>query len=381
MKINYLMGIGLSIIGGACASFYIFHPKPESPLIETSFQQLPHWNTRNHEKSFKSFQVSCQALLKKDPKEVVGLANLNMKIQDWLPACQNALQLTSELSNKKAQNFFEHYFTAYQWREPKTGLLTGYYSPLFKGSLQQTKKFPYPVYGVPNDLIQANLKDFSSQLPNKIIFGKIQGHQFVPYDDRAHIRSGSIGSKAAVLAWVAHPMDALELEIQGAGAIQTPNGLLTLNYAAQNNQPYQAIGKFLIEDKKLLSKDVTMTAIRQYFKKHPAEINHYFNKNPSFVFFKLANKALFLGVLNTKLSPGYSMAVDPNYIPLGTPVFVSTELPNHHAFNRLLIAQDVGGAIKGPIRGDIYWGTGKHAKNMASDMKQQGSLWILLPRK
>lgn len=381
MKINYLMSIGLSVIVGASTSYFFLKNDNSKPLLQASYKNLPHWNSRVHAKSFKSFQISCQALLKKDPEQNIGFAQLNMKVKDWFPACQKALEYPKGLSNNRAKKFFEHYFTPYHWREYNSGLFTGYYSPLFKGSLAQSEKYPYPVYGVPRDLIQANLKDFSEQLPNKIIFGKIQGHQFLPYDNRAQITQGSINAKAPVLAWVANPMDALELEIQGAGAIQTKNAILTLNYAAQNSHPYNAIGKFLIEDKKLLAKDVTMLSIRHYFKQHPEEVNYYFNKNPSFVFFKLVNKPLFLGALNVPLSSGYSLAVDPSYLPLGTPVFVSTELPNHKPFNRLLIAQDVGGAIKGPIRGDIYWGTGKYAQNMASSMKQLGTYWLLLPIK
>lgn len=381
MKINYLICIGLSVIVGASASFYLFNQQAPQPLLAASFQNLPHWNSREHAKSFKSFQISCQALLKKDPNLQVGFAELKMTSKDWFPACQKAMEYPMGLSNTEAKKFFEHYFTPYFWRTQKTGLFTGYYSPLFKGSLEKSEKYRFPVYGVPKDLIQANLKDFSSQLPNKVIFGKIKGHRFIPYDDRAHISDGALNSKAPVIAWLANPMDALEIEIQGAGAIQTKQAMLTLNYAAQNNQPYNAIGKFLIEDKKMLAKDVTMLTIRHYFRQHPDEVNYYFNKNPSFVFFKLISKPLFLGALNVPLSPGYSMAIDPNYIPLGTPVFVSTELPNHHHFNRLLIAQDVGGAIKGPIRGDIYWGTGKVARDMASNMKQLGTYWFLLPRK
>lgn len=358
------------------------HPpqkKSHSPLTKGTYTQLPNWDQNHHAKSLRTFQKSCQVMLKKRPEQSVGFAEFHMQAKDWFLVCTQALKLGSHLGNQQAKYFFEHYFTPYQWTEKSPGLFTGYYSPEFKGRLEKGTSYRYPIYATPNDLVIATLADFSPGYVQKIIYGKIQGKHLIPYDTRAQISKGSIQSRASVLAWVKNPMDALELEIQGAGVIVTPTKKIILNYAAQNGHPYQAIGKFLIEEHKINRTDISMFKIREYFNQYPNQIDYYFNRNPSYVFFKEVDKPLFFGAQNIPLTPGYSMAIDQSFVPLGMPVFISTELPTHRMFNRLMIAQDIGGAIKGPIRGDIYWGAGAYAREMASLMKQEGNYWLLIP--
>jgi len=353
----------------------------EPSLISTRFESLPNWNLKKHAESLRTFQKSCQVMLKSKPSQSIGAKELSLQMKDFYKVCQLALQLPQTTNDQQAQQFFETNFTPYHWSHVEKGLFTGYYSPCFSGRQHKTDEYRYPIYGLPSNLVTLKLSDFSKDLPNKTIFGKIQDHRLKPYDRRADINKGTIARYAPVLAWLKDPMDALELEIQGAGMIQMPDKRLVLNYAAQNGQPYHAIGKFLIADGKIEKKDMSMFAIREYFKQHPEQVDHYFNQNPSYVFFKPVSKALFYGAQNVPLSPGYSLAVDNNYIPLGTPIYVSTELPHQHHLHRLMIAQDIGGAIKGPIRGDIYWGTHPRAKQMASLMQHEGTFWLLLPKR
>jgi membrane-bound lytic murein transglycosylase A len=352
---------------------------PTPKMIKTSFNMLPAWNELKHAHSLHTFQKSCRVMLKKKPNEEITFGDKTLRNKTWFPVCQAALQLPENISHQEAKTFFEKHFVPKVWKEKPDTLFTGYYSPYIEGSLVKTKEYHYPIYATPNDLIFLNLRDFSADLPKKTIYGKVIKQHFVAYDSRQKIYKGSIQNKAEVLAWVKNPMDGLELEIQGAGIIHTPEKDLILNYAAQNGQSYRAIGRFLIQEGKLSRETVTMTTIRQYFEAHPEDIQRIFIKNPSFVFFKLMKEIAFYGYQNINLSPGYSLAVDKNFIPMGTPIFISTTLPNQHAFQRLMIAQDVGGAIKGPTRGDIYWGTGLKAKQLASDMKQAGDMWYLFP--
>ena len=354
-------------------------PDPIPSIIPSQFDTLPNWNKKKHAQSLRTFQKSCQVMLKSNPSQSIGAKQLSLHIQDFHKVCQEALKLPQTTDDYQARQFFEKHFTPYRWSHVEKGLFTGYYSPTFPGRPQKTNAYRYPIYGLPTNLVMIKLSDFSKDFPNKTLYGKLDQHRIKPYDRRADINKGSIKPYAPVLAWLKDPMDALELEIQGAGIIEMPNKTFVLNYAAQNGQPYQAIGKFLIADGKIEKKDMSMFAIRDYFAHHPEQVNHYFNQNPSYVFFKPVTKTLFYGAQNVPLTPGYSLAIDHQYIPLGMPIYVSTELPNQNRLERLMIAQDIGGAIKGPIRGDIYWGKHPHAKQMASLMQHQGTFWMLIP--
>jgi membrane-bound lytic murein transglycosylase A len=355
------------------------HSAPQPLMHASSFKELPYWSKVHHAKSLEVFQKSCQKILKTPTSTQMIFGTQTFTAQDWIPVCQEALKLNNQ-NPITAKNFFEQYFTPMYWKGSSPGLFTGYYAPEIEGRLKADRQFKYPIYATPKDLIFLNLKDFFENLPNKRLYGKILNQHFVAYDDRDKIYHGSLKQRAEVIAWVKNPLDSLELEIQGSGVIQTPEKRVILNYAAQNGHRYHAIGRSLIQEGKMRKTEVTFTSIRRYFEKHPQELHHFLIQNPSYVFFKVVSKFAFYGYQNIPLSPGYSLAVDPNYIPMGAPIFISTNLPNHQNFQRLMIAQDVGGAIKGPIRGDIYWGNGLKAKELASDMKQAGQMWYLVPK-
>lgn len=351
-----------------------------SALRRIGLYKIPHWNEVDHLKSLMVFQKSCQLLNKKNIAETQQTHLINLNTLQFRETCQKALKLGSKISSAEAKSFFENHFKAYTLKNPtKDVLFTGYYSPNFEGRLKKDSIYKYPIYAKPKNLIAISLKKFSKNLPDTFIYGKIQNRNFVPYDDRASISKGSIDKFSAVIAWVKNPMDALELEIQGAGIIRTPEKILHLNYAAQNGHPYEAVGKFLIQENIILKKNMSMTAIRQYFDNHPQDVDRIFNKNSSYVFFKTTPKSIFYGYQNIPLTSGYSMAVDKNTIPLGLPIFLKTKLPNQQQFYRLMIAQDIGGAIKGPYRGDIYFGTQQQAMQLAREMQSTGKYWILLP--
>jgi membrane-bound lytic murein transglycosylase A len=317
-------------------------------------------------------------MLKQAPDKPIQIGAEIFEMQRWFPICHQALQQKP----LDAKQFFEQYFEVKTWKHPGQGLITGYYSPTYPGRLKADAEFRFPVYAKPKDLVTLNLQDFVPSLAKKILYGKIKNQQLLPYDTREQIAQGSLKGRAEVLAWLKSPMDALDLEIQGAGVVATPERTLVLNYAAQNGLPYQALGRILIQQGFMEKRLVTMQKIREFFEQNPEKVSKLFALNPSYVFFKVIPEFKFYGAQNINLSPGYSIAVDPRFVALGTPVLISTTLPHHQRpWHRLMIAQDIGGAIKGKIRADIYWGRGNKAQQLASDMKQSGKMWFLIPRK
>lgn len=263
-----------------------------------------------------------------------------------------------------------------------TGLITGYYEPVYPGSLARTDSARYPLYGQPKDLITVALDEIYPDLKGKRLRGKLVGQKLVPFPDRGEIERK--GLSAPVLAWLNDPLDVQFMQVQGSGRVQLPDGQqIRLGYADQNGRPYQPIGRWLVQQGEMPASAVTMQSIRDWAATHPDRINSLLDSNPSYVFFRTlppSNEGP-LGSLNTPLIAGRSIAVDPATIPLGSLAFISTTRPDTGAsLQRMVAAQDTGGAIKGSVRADFFWGTGKEAGELAGRMKQDGSLWLLWPK-
>lgn len=365
--------------------------KPEPVLLRAvNFEKIPGWNiTHNYRASLKTFQQSCQIFSKQAPSTVIGTALIPLTVQDMQKSCQAALKLTNNnLSNQQAKHFFEHWFTAvipYQ-KKAIEGLFTGYYMPLLLGSLVKTDQFNIPIYGVPDNLLSIELGLFNRSWEGKHLMARIEGQKVLPYFTRKQINQGAIKNHAPVLAWTTSAIERLNLEIQGSGVVRLSHGEpIYLGYAAANGAPYIPIGRVMI-NKGIFTRDTaSMPAIRAYLKAHPEEVDPIINENKSFVFFKRLKEKIALGAQGIGLTPGYSLAVDPRWIPLGLPIWLSTTHPDprqtsHQPLNRLMIAQDTGGAIRGVVRGDIYWGEGKRAESIAGNMRNKGYYWILVPK-
>ncbi len=363
-------------------------PEQIVELKAVPFSELPGWDKANPLVSLKAFRSSCQSFLRQNPDAKVGNDLIQMSAKDWHPVCKKALALKTN-SAKEARAFFEAWFTpmTYYNGQPMKGLFTGYYFPTLEGSLQATEAYKIPIYGLPRDRVSVRLRDFDENLPNRTLVGRIKQKQFVPYYTRAEIDAGAVLGKSPIVAWVKSPIDRLFIEIQGSGILRLPEGgELVLGYAGGNGAPYTAIGRVLI-DKGVMTKDnASMQRIRAYLESHPEEMESVIHQNQSFVFFRVLEQKGALGSQGLLLTPGYSLAVDQNYVPLGLPVWLNTTRPDQHTnathpFHRLMIAQDTGGAIRGAVRGDIYWGAGQHATEIAGKMKDEGQYWLLLPKK
>ena len=235
------------------------------------------------------------------------------------------------------------------------GLLTGYFIPDFSAALQKDAQHTVPVYGVPT----------------------------VPYKhlSRKAIDAGALAGKAPILAWLQSPIDRFFLQIQGSGFIRLPDGTRRkLQFAAKSEQPYTPIGRILIARGEVAKEDMSVQAIRDWLERHPDQSQALMQENASYVFFtREAADEMPKGAQNVPLTPGQSLAVDPAFFPLGLPVFIETQLHDGRRFAQLMVAQDTGTAIKGPLRGDIFFGTGEVAARLAGHQQSPGVWTLLLP--
>lgn len=260
------------------------------------------------------------------------------------------------------------------------GLFTGYYEPLLHASRTKDARYNAPIYKRPNDTIEVNLGDFRDSLKGQKIVGRIDGRKLSPYYDRAAIARGAIAGKGNELLWGDSEVDIFFLEVQGSGRAELPDGsLVRIGYDAQNGHGYTAIGKIL-KDSGEIPPPITMPKIRQWLAENPHRVREILDQNASTVFFREMKQDGAVGAASVVLTPEHSLAVDPAFYSYHLPLWLRTTTPDGAPYNRLMLAQDTGGAIRGPIRGDIFWGFGPRATEMAGGMQQQGDLYVLLPK-
>lgn len=267
-------------------------------------------------------------------------------------------------------------------------LFTGYYEPHLRGSLSPSEDYRFPIYARPKDLINIDLSLFKEKYAGEKIIARYTDQQVLPYYDRREIDSdGALEGSTEVLAWVEDPVDVFFLQIQGSGKIYLDQGaVLNVHYHTSNGRPYRSIGKLLIDKEKITVEEMSMQKIREYLNNHPGEIEEVFNYNPSYVFFKIEPDGP-LGNINVKLTPGRSIALDYRIFPKAALCFIETELPvvdsagqiqSWRRFTRFAMNQDTGGAIRGPGRADIFWGSGPYAEIAAGHLKHPGKLFLLV---
>ncbi|QVL44889.1 MAG: murein transglycosylase A [Methylophilaceae bacterium] len=308
------------------------------------------------------------------------------KKEHWKAACDTA-QLMKQPNNAAIIDYFSNYFDVYRaYNEDgtSTGTITGYYQPLLNGSKTQSTQYPYPLYREPADLITVELAEAYPELKFKRIRGKLEGKKLVPYRTRAEIDTKPSPLAGDELFWIDDIIDVFFLQIQGSGVVQLDNGeQVQVGYANQNGYPYKSIGRLLVEQGELTLDKASMQGIKNWARNHPDKLQHLLNSNPSYVFFRELPAGLPgpLGALNVPIFAERSVAIDPKFIPLGAPIFLSTTEPNSNKpLKRLMLAQDTGGAIRGGVRADFFWGAGDAAGAKAGSMKQQGEIWVLLPK-
>ena len=346
-------------------------PEPVTAVYKASeWAMLPNWPGEQLSKTWPSWLNSCKRLASRPV---------------WKDICAESVMLGQQ-DEASIRAFFEQHFSPWQIETStgsNTGLVTGYYEPLLKGSLTP-KEGSVPFYGVPDNLLVLDLVKQYPDLKGKRLRGRLEGTRTViPYWSRQEIAEGKITNNAKVLAWADDAVEAFFMEVQGSGRIELEDGgIVRLGYADQNGHPYKSIGKWLIEQDELTADKASMQSIQAWAKANPQRLQEMLNANPSVVFFRLlSGNDGPIGALNVPLTDEASAAVDPKFVPLGSPIYLSTTRPNdNQAMNRLIQAQDTGGAIAGPIRVDYFWGFGAAAGQLAGRMKQKGQVWLLWPK-
>jgi len=344
---------------------------PETAQYQpVAFDALPGWSQAALAPSLRAFLTGC------------GRPPAPLMI-----SCELAAQVPPG-DEAEARKFFESHFTAYALRSSSSGdsgMLTGYYEPVIEGSRLRDPANGIPIYGVPEDLITVELGAVNPDVRNMRLRGRLEGRRLVPYWSRAEIESRNAALPAPVLAWTSDAVDLFFLQIQGSGQVRLRDGQrLRIGYADQNGHPFRSLGRYLVDRGEMTLDQASMQNIKAWAVQNPHKLRDALNANPSYVFFRELNLKPDegpVGALGVPLTAGYSLAVDRRFVPLGAPVYLATNYPlSEERLERLMAAQDTGGAIRGVVRGDFYWGSGAEAGAQAGRMRNQARLWLLWPR-
>lgn len=355
-------------------------------LAPVAFTDLPGWTVDDHLAALQAFRASCPA--------VAAVANTPSKAQRPRPspalvaACEAAVKLPAKLTRAKATAFFESYFQPHRViHAAPQGLLTGYYEPLMEGSRTREGRFQTPLYKRPPDLVNV-VDDTQRGTVGTALTHARQTHAgLVPFATRAQIEAGALKDRKLELLYLADPVDVFFLQVQGSGRVRLPDGsIVRVHYDGKNGHPYTSIGRYLIDTGLLAADKVSMGALARWLRADPERGRKVMQQNASYVFFRElpSDSNGPLGALKIPLATGRSLAVDPSFHTLGAPIWVAAPALTHalkgRPFQRLMIAHDVGSAIKGPERGDIYFGSGDAAGRIAGVTKHPGHFFVLVAR-
>jgi membrane-bound lytic murein transglycosylase A len=297
---------------------------------------------------------------------------------------------SEEEKQKKLKETFDVYkATGYDGKG--SVLFTGYFEPIMEGSLERTKEYAYPIYRTPDDVVAVNLGKFRKKYGNERIVGRVKNGELVPYFTRADIDgAGSLKGRKLELVWVNDPIDLFFLHIQGSGKIGLPDGrFFQISYEQSNGRPYRSVGRYLLDQGRLSSAEMTHRSVKQYLREHPEELSNILNYNESYVFFRVVKEGP-VGALNLQLTKARSIATDLDLFPKGALAFVKLRKPvfddggnlkSWEPFSRFVLNQDTGGVIKGPGRVDLFCGTGSDAEMFAGSLKEKGELYFLVRKK
>lgn len=357
--------------------------------VEVAWANLPAWQSDDLKDFWANFVRNCRGLMRPTSSSLTRGPFANPRV--WHPVCAAALDPAKAPGADDPvaiRRFLQAYLMPWQLETPQRkiaeGIVTGYYEPLVRGSRQRDGAYQWPLFAVPKDLLTVDLTALHPELTGKRVRGKVMGDRVVPYDSRAELNNP--GRQPPAIVWVDDPVDNFFLQIQGSGRVLLPSGqTIRLAYANHNGHPYVSIGRWLADKGEIPLAQTSMQNIRAWAKRNPSRVQEMLNANPAVVFFK--EEAIEdpsegpKGAYGIPLGAQRSIAVDPTYVPLGTPVFLSTTMPSSNTpINRLMFAQDTGTAIKGAARADFYWGFGDEAGAIAGRMKQRGQMWLLWPK-
>lgn len=382
---RHLVSLILVLAVAACAEAPVRPPAPwpstgpAAPggaldLRPASFTEIPGWRDDSPGEVLPALLRTCDRLSKLPMDKSVGADGAGGTVADWYTPCAAARRLPVN-DHDTVRLFFESWFTPFLATNggKADGLFTGYFEPELAGSRTRTSRYTVPLLGKPRDLVVRDGANGDAQV------GRMIGGRFEPYPSRAEIEAGALGPVGVPVAWVADPVDAHILHIQGSGRIRLEDGsTLRLAVAGTNGHKFVGIGKILRENGVI--EDTSMPAVRAWLKANPEQGRAFMAQNPRYVFYRPIGGDGPIGSEGVVLTPERSLAVDPKFVPLGVPLFLDTVEPSGKPLRRLVMAQDTGSAIKGPVRGDFFWGPGEAAFEKAGRMKSGGRYWLLLPK-
>jgi membrane-bound lytic murein transglycosylase A len=372
-----MLGYGLILLAGDWAV-----DKPANQLIAVSYSNISGWEDDDHARAFAAFHRSCVRIVK-----AAGAGK--EKNESLTDICKAALALGENIESAAARAFFESRFTPHKFRgDALAGFVTGYFEPELMGARTRSERFFVPVYSVPDDLVQLHGDETRAARNHETTAVRETPDGRVPYYDRKEIEQGALNGRGLEILYLEDWADAFYMHIQGSGRVElVEGGHIRLGFAAKNGHSYTAIGKELIERGAVAPDKMSMYAVRNWLDTNPSEARELMWRNRSYIFFRELGfaQAAFgpIGAQGVALSQNRSLAVDTSLHTLGTPIWVnapSFDLLGQLGFSQLMIAQDAGSAIKGPQRGDIFFGTGKLAGAIAGATRHKAGFTILLPK-
>ncbi|MCU0984025.1 MAG: murein transglycosylase A [Acetobacteraceae bacterium] len=388
--------LAAALFAAGCVAVPVPQPPPPADrlsLTPMSFSALPGWAEERHAEILPAFGETCRRLAALPAERQLGGAEAAApragRVSDWLPLCAEAARLPPG-DHAATRAFFEARFRPWLAQnvagsQPDPfGLFTGYFEPEVPGS-RRRRPGGTPLLTRPADLVQVELGDFAEDLRGRRTAGRVEQGRLIPYASRSEIERGALDGRRLELVWLDDPIDAFFLHIQGSGRVRlAEGGIARVGFAGQNGHPYVPIGRVLVDRGVMTQDQVSMQSVRAWLEANPAQAREVMNQNPSYIFFReirgLGPEEGPPGAFGAPLTPERSIAVDRSFIPLGIPVFIDVPHPLTNApYRRVLMAQDIGGAIRGPVRGDVFWGTGAAAGEAAGRMRSRGTWWLLLP--
>jgi membrane-bound lytic murein transglycosylase A len=368
-RIFLLFGL-LALVG--CAG----SPLPPKPLdrldlSSVTFEALPGWKDDRLSEALPALLSSCAKLTSLSVEHSLGLGG---KVGQWRAPCEAAKQL-SPGDTSAAKAFFERYFRPFKAKSE--GLLTGYYEVETTATRTRKHNHQVPLYAPPNDLVSVELGQFSDELKGQSVVGLVEGGKLKPYTKRADIEISGLDRKSTALYWLDDPIDAHILHIQGSGRLRLDDGSLArVGFAASNGHKFVGLGSIVARHD---GPSGSMQEIRQWLKNRSHEAPSLMRENPRYIFFRKIEGEGPIGAQGVALTAGRSLAVDSKFLPFGIPVWLDSTHANKTKLRRLVISQDTGAAIKGPARGDLFFGTGEAALAEAGGLKNPANWFILLP--
>lgn len=357
-------------------------PSSGVALSRVSFAELPGWREGRPADALGAWRRSCERIMAMDRAAPLGGKVAAGNAGDWRPVCSSIGALSGDPTEMRT--FVESNFVPYAVVGGKTreGLFTGYFEPIIRVSDRAGGSYSVPIHGLPSDHVTIHLKDFDPALAGRTLVGKLEGGRLRPYPERAVIDSRANLETDTILYWADDALDVFILQVQGSGIVELPDGRRQrIGFAGHNGYDYVSIGRWLIEQNELPVGAAGWQDIRDWMERNPRRISGLLALNRRYIFFRTIDGDGAQGAAGVALTPGHSIAVDSEFLPLNVPLWLDTVHPGpgNKRLQRLVLAQDVGNAIRGPVRGDLFWGVGAEALELAGRMKSPGTYYILLP--